>query len=200
MNSKGLGVGQAFTFIVLAVTFSLVMLFGYKSISGLLVQGEQIELVQFQKDLQNSIKVLYTDFGTVREEQFRLPGKYTQVCFVDMDFEDLDTNLDLDNANINLQDNPALQNKDAVAYSVWDDAQTARSNAGNPADTYTGYDAVEYNVFLQPAGLFKVFHIKIKDDAQGERGFLCLPIREGQFSLRLEGKGDHTELGEVVRG
>src|SRR3989344_8239986 len=100
MNSKGLGVGQAFTFIVLAVTFSLVMIFGYKSISGLLVQGEQIELVQFQKDLQNSIKVLYTDFGTVREEQFRLPGRFTQICLVNMDFKD---NMDL------------LQNADAVA-------------------------------------------------------------------------------------
>ena len=106
MNKRGLGVSQAFTFIVLVITFSLVMLFGYKSIAGLLVKGEQIELVQFQKDLENSIKVLYTDFGSVREEQFKLPGKYTQICFVDMDFTG-----EMD----------GLEILDAVAFSVWQD-------------------------------------------------------------------------------
>ena len=175
MNKRGLGVSQAFTFIVLVITFSLVMLFGYKSIAGLLVKGEQIELVQFQKDLENSIKVLYTDFGSVREEQFKLPGKYTQICFVDMDFTG-----EMD----------GLEILDAVAFSVWQD-----SEPGTDFD-YDGYNSVDYNVFLQPVGLFKVFRIKIGDDGYGKRGYLCLPIQEGQFSLRLEGRGDHTMLNE----
>jgi len=45
MNKKGLAIGQVFIFIVAAITFALIMIFGYKAISGFISSGEEVEFV-----------------------------------------------------------------------------------------------------------------------------------------------------------
>ena len=208
MNRRGMGVGQAFTFILVVLTFSLITIFGYKIIGELLGKGEKIELVQFQKDVESSIKLLYTDFGSVREEEFRVPGKFTQVCFVDMDFPAVVAGANGKWMVPSGQDTAmdSLKEIDPIAYNLWQDARAARSDAQNTntLEPHTGYDSVEYNVFLQPPALFKVYRIRMGDIPASDeapvikRGFLCPPINHGTFSLRLEGKGDHTELSESI--
>ncbi len=84
-NKKGLGIGEVFVFIVAALTFALIMIFGYKAIIGFLQSGEEVAFVQFKTNLESSIKRIYTEYGSVRVEQFTLPAKYSQICFVDLD-------------------------------------------------------------------------------------------------------------------
>ena len=164
INKKGMGVGQVFLFIIAAITFSLIMIFGYKAITGFIDSGEKVAFVQFKTDLESSIKRIYTEFGSVRIREYRLPLKYEQICFVNLDAQ---ANSDL------LAINPE-------AYSVW-----KRAN-----DDRRGYEEENINVFLIPPSdvPIKVFRIRMEND------FLCPPIFNGRFSLLLEGRGDHTRL------
>jgi len=163
-DKKGLGVGQVFVFIVAAITFAMIMIFGYKAISGFLSSGEDVAFVQFKTNLESSIKRLYTEFGSVRVERFTAPSKYEQICFVDLD-SDYD---------------PELCKFDQVGCTVWEES--------------SGYESSDENVFLKPSAPVKIKVHKISIDPDVGRNFLCANIESGFFTIVLEGKGDRTEL------
>ncbi len=165
-DKKGLGIGQVFVFIVAALTFAFIMIFGYRAIVGFLQSGEEVAFVQFKTGLESSIKKIYTEYGSVRIETFTLPAKYRQICFVNMD----------------ASFDQALCAFDQVACSVWQNS--------------AGYDTVDENVFLKPSApvKMKAYKISINPDLAEGKNFLCIPIKQGSFSVVLEGKGDRTEL------
>lgn len=158
INKKAMGVGQVFVFIIAALSFALIMIFGYKAIGDFLTQGEKVQFYQFKTDIETAVQRIYTEYGSVRVEQFNTPGDYEQVCFVDLD----------------APYNEELCQFDQYACDVWKDAGS--------------YDGADENVFLKPAApvTLKVYNIQMEHD------FLCLPISKGQFTVVLEGRGDHT--------
>lgn len=182
INKRGMGVGQVFIYIVAALTFALIMIFGYKAISSFISSGEQVEFVQFKNDLESSIKKIYTEYGAVRKVTFTLPGRYSSICFVDMDYNNIE------------QERQQLCAANGIACDVWEEAANA------PQHGKKGYDVVDENVFLTPIAPvpIKVHTISLaREDNEGNvkpLGFLCLPIVNGMFSLTVEGKGDHTEI------
>ncbi len=126
MNKRALGVGQVFIFIIAALTFAVIMVFGYRAIADFLQHGEKVQLYQFQTDLENSIQRIYSEYGSVRVEQFHTPGNYEQVCFVDLDapFQE------------------ELCRFDQYACEVWKDAGS--------------YEVMDENVFLKPPAPLKI--------------------------------------------
>ena len=166
MNTKGMGVGQVFIFIISAITFALIMIFGYQSVSQFIESGEEVAFVQFKTSLENDIKKIYTEFGSARINQYSLPNEYEQICFVDMDAEYTTAS-------------SSLCQQDPVACSAWEDSE--------------GYAKEEENVFLRPVAPvpIKVYEIKIEE----EEDYLCFNITNGGFELYIEGRGDHTVLG-----
>ncbi|MBI4980007.1 hypothetical protein HZC30_00450 [Candidatus Woesearchaeota archaeon] len=189
MNKKAMGVGQVFIYIVAAISFALIMIFGYKAINSFLQSGEQVQLVQFKTDLESSIKKVYTEYGSVRVEKYRIPGNFEQICLVNMEYPATPEEID------------DLCKENVYACKVWEDAVAAQKlSEADPANyPKDGYDSVDENVFLTPIteGLtqLKVYRISIDQDAdEVEEGFLCEPIKKGSFSLVLEGKGDHTQI------
>ena len=176
-SKKGMGIGQVFIFIITAITFALIMIFGYKIITEFMEKGELVEYTQFKGELESSIKKVYTEYGAIRTPTFDPPVKYKQICFVDVDVEY----------------NEKLCEYDIDACTVWEEV---REDNVLPGETY--YDKVQENVFLKPISLkmpsIKVFKISVDPKEVGEEGFLCEDIVKGSFSLVLEGKGDRTEL------
>ncbi|MBU0470168.1 MAG: hypothetical protein KKA62_01345 [Nanoarchaeota archaeon] len=166
-NKKAMAIGQVFIFIVAAITFALIMIFGYKAITGFLKSGEDVAFVQFKTSLETSIRKIYTEYGSVRVSKFTLPSIYEQVCFV----------------NLDAAYDPELCKFDQAACSVWEDAK--------------GYDSVDENVFMKPTAPVKIKVHQIGIDPDEGTDFLCVPVRQGFFNLVLEGKGDRTELSSV---
>lgn len=180
-KKRGIAIGQVFVYITAAITFALIMIFGYKAVQDFLQSGEQVAFVQFKTSLESSIKKIYTEYGSVRVERFTLPAEFSQICFVDMDAEY----------------NKALCQYDQVACSVWEDA----SSLTGPDNEKGGYDAVDENIFLQPVvpnipkiKSYKISVSKEYGSKKGEEGFICIPVKKGVFSVVMEGKGDRTEL------
>ena len=183
MNKKALAIGQVFIFIVAAITFALIMIFGYKAIAGFISSGEDVAFVQFKTSIETSVKKIYTEFGAIRVEQFRAPAKYTQICFVNMDFDG---------------DMEGLKDVSLTAYDAWETAKDDRNQRRRNDPNYNGliYSNADQNVFLKPAATapIKVHQITINED---QDGFLCEPIRQGSFTVVLEGRGSHTDIGRA---
>lgn len=180
-GKKGMGIGQVFIFIMAALTFALIMIFGYKAISGFLDSGEQVEFVQFKTGLEKSVKQIYTEYGSVRIKDFNLPEKHEQICFVNMDYEKAGINNEMEE----------LCAKDAFACDMWEQARDEG-----------GYGSVDANVFLKPsAGVpIKVFKISVVDiETEEAVGYYCTDIKNGQFTIMIEGKGDRTEISAAPK-
>lgn len=177
MNKKALGVGQVFIFILVVLTFGLITIFGYKAVTGFLEKGEQVQFVRFKTDLESAVKRISTDYGSVRTEDFRLPGKFSRVCFVDMDYLATDEEIG------------ELCQYDELACEVWRDARQANQAGAS------GYDSVDDNVFLTPSApvSLKVFKLRM---GNGE-GFSCGAVSGGKFTLRMQGGGSYALVSLV---
>ena len=134
-SKKGLAIGQVFVFIVAAITFAVIMIFGFRAITDFLNTGEDVSFVQFKTSLEKEVKQIYTEYGSARIVQFYPPTEDEQICFVNMG-ADYDAE---------------LCNKDPIACSVWKDSE--------------GYGSVEENVFLRPVApvKLKIYEIEINN-------------------------------------
>jgi hypothetical protein len=177
-GKKGLGIGQAFIFIVAALTFALIMIFGYKAINDFISSGEDVEYVQFKTRMEGSFNKLYTEYGSVRIEEFHPPVRHKQVCLVDVDYKE-------ENVQEQIY---KLCLKDQIACDVWQSA----------LDDDYGYSNIEQNVFLKPSGdhPVKVYRMKLVDEYGEKVGFLCEDIFKGRFTFVLEGKGNYVEVNK----
>mgnify|MGYP001618121185 FL=1 len=188
---RGVGVAQVFIFILAAVSFSLIMIFGYKAISSFVSSGEGVQLVKFKTDLESSIKKIYTEYGSVREERYKLPSGFQQICFVNLEYSP-------DSPGEKDQIITSLKKENFRAGVALEEAYSAQKEG---KDSSLGYEKVDENVFLAPLreGLtqIKVYRISIGDysNPEGkELPYLCIKVDSGSFSLILEGKGDRTKI------
>jgi len=85
MNKKAQVFGQVFVLIIAAIVFLLIIFYGYRAITGFTERSEQVALVEFETELESSVKQIAIDYGSVKKLELSLPGKYKQVCFVDLD-------------------------------------------------------------------------------------------------------------------
>ena len=180
---------MVFVFILAAVTLALILIFGYKSISGFLEKGEDVTFIRFKTDLESSIKKIASEYGAVRIQEFNPPLNYEKICFIDTNFYFLNL---IPGDPSPIEDLCADENM-PLACDVWNDALTAHENGED------SYESVE-DVFLKPLApvKIKIGKISIADSTGLPIGYLCPVIRGGSFTLQLTGKGSHTEISEVT--
>jgi len=172
LHKKAVGIGQVFIFITAAITFALIMIFGYKAVADLMETGEDVEFNAFKNNLELSIKDINSNYKSVSLPDFMVPGKYDRICFVD-----LETETTFENCMTDLENNPG-----AYACDVLEQAGGKYQNA-------------DENVFLEPRAPYAIKVHQIKLDSS--QPFLCVPITNGRFKLRLEGLGDSTKISLI---
>ncbi|MBI2208021.1 fibronectin type III domain-containing protein [Candidatus Woesearchaeota archaeon] len=79
---KGQMIGQVFIYLVTLLLVSFLLFYGYRTISAFNEKTDQVSYIQFKNDLQNTIKTLSLDFGSVKVKQFTVPDNINAVCFV----------------------------------------------------------------------------------------------------------------------
>src|SRR3989338_5220138 len=168
MNRKGLGVGEVFIYILAAVTFAVIMLFGYKAVNSFLESGEEVEFVQFKNDLEDSILKIYSEYDAVRVKNFYVPGDYRQICFVDFEVPYI----------------PSCTGE-VIACAAWERVSDRLAGEADDDKKAEILATVEENVFLTP--LQEHPRIKAQDIRCAEgAGICCFPIVNGRFELQLE--------------
>jgi hypothetical protein len=181
-KSRAVVIGQVFIYIIAIIVFAVVLIFGYQAISGFLEKGEKVAYVTFTTDLQNTVKNVYSDVGTVviynDKNPFPVPSQYQEVCFVDLDMTA------------------------PVSSSSFCQRKPIICDAWETANDKGGYAAGDQNVFLEPRGLspIKVYRIALDADNDGsftdDDGYLCLNVTYGRIDMRLEGLGDRTLISK----
>ena len=185
LGSRAQVIGQVFVYILAAVTFVFISLFGYKAVTQFVSHSEGVEFLSFKSSLEKSVKDVYTEYGAVREMTYNLPASYSEICLV---------NLEKKFSETDLHGEDGLCKHNALACSV---ASELTGDAGE-----AGYGMFDQNVFLTPTSNYPIklyrFTLCEGDCTGSDIPFLCTPISAGRFSLVLEGKGDHTEISLPV--
>lgn len=166
-----------FVYIMAAIVFVVIVVFGYKAITEFVSKGERVAFVSFKADIEEAVRSIASDYGSVviynAQNPLRVPGRYERVCFIDVD------------------KSPPIR-CDVVLNPIICDAWKTAFDAG-------GWSASEANVFLEPLGMLpiKVYRLRVDTNSNGvedsaDGGHLCFGTASGRIDIRLEGKGDHT--------
>jgi hypothetical protein len=160
--------GQVFIYIMAAVIFGLVMIYGYKAISTLVSRGNDVALIQFRADITSAIQRISSS-SDARRLELSIPSKFRQVCFVD--------SYERDRRAPGFDESPPAQRPadlDAVIYDSW-------------------ADRAPQDVFLLPSSEFQIFAGNIEI---APPHYLCVNVISGRIALRLEGRGDHALVSQ----
>ena len=162
--------GQIFIYIIAIVVVGLIIAYGYSAIKGFSERGEEVEYLTLKTGLENSVKSIVSDYGSVKRPDIDIPGKYEMVCFVDKALRDGS------DATAICQRRPGEDERyyQPIVCSAW---QTGRSNA-----------------FLIPDGSesFDIGNIVM----EGGKPFICMDVVNNRINLQLTGLGDRVEISE----
>lgn len=172
---------QVFIYLLAAIIFTMVLLFGYKAIGNIMETSEYVSLIDFKTKLETNIDQISTSHDT-NIYYYNLPSKYDEICFIDMSKSE-SCNFDERGVCYNnfCGNSPSVYKANGVVCDAWE------SNTSQ-------------NIFLFPMAGIDISTGPISIDADGDGGddgLLCLDISSGQFSLKLEGRGDKTKISLV---
>jgi hypothetical protein len=78
-------IGQIFIFIIAAIVFVLVLMYGYSAITNFLKSSEQVSLIEFKLSLRSGVEQIKPDFGSVRKLVLYVPKRFHTMCVVSSD-------------------------------------------------------------------------------------------------------------------
>jgi hypothetical protein len=163
---------QIFVYIIAIVVVGLIVVYGYSAIKSFSKRGEEVEYITLKTSIENAVKGIVSDYGSIKRPDIAMPGKYTMVCFVDK--------AKSGGASVTPICDPNIPDGDRyyepIVCSGW---QTGRSN-----------------VFLVPDGSenFDVGTIVI----EGGYPFKCFDVVNNRIRLQLKGLGDKVEISEYA--
>jgi len=167
--------GQVFIYIIAIVVVGLIVAYGYSAIKGFTQRGEEVEYITLRTGLENSVKSIISDYGSIKRPDMDIPGKYEMICFVDKSRSG-----DAQNTAMCSPQQGLDSFHQPIACSGWK----------------TGRD----NVFLIPDGSesFDVGTIMISNEGKPYSGqpFVCLEVINNKIRLQLKGLGDKVEVSE----
>ncbi|MBW2963901.1 hypothetical protein KY363_00435 [Candidatus Woesearchaeota archaeon] len=168
--------GQIFIYILAVVVVGLIIAYGYSAIKGFTEKGKQVEYITLKTTIENSVKGMVSDYGSIKRPDISVPGKYTMVCFVDRSRSG-----DASSTAMCTSTSGAEEYFEPVACSGW---QTGRDD-----------------VFLIPDGSesFSVgatLEITNTGKAYSGQPFICFEVVNNKIKLQLESKGDRVVVSE----
>jgi hypothetical protein len=164
-------IGQVFIYILAAIVFGLILLFGYRTVSGFMDRSEEIMLMELRHEVQTAVNAIASN-PDVKKKILHVPSDYERLCFL---------------GNIShcgfTEDDTCLCKGSLPCYGESpDDANALICDAWK-----SGQKA---NVFLWPmAEVEIVVRDIVMDDC-----YICLTPVNGKVELRLEGTGSATRI------
>jgi len=68
------------------IIVGLVLLYGYNAIKGFREKQEKVSLIETQKQIENTIKSMSSEYDSIKTERLQLPPNFKSICFVDKDY------------------------------------------------------------------------------------------------------------------
>jgi hypothetical protein len=170
-------INQLFVWIVVALVIGATVLFGVRSIGGLLEDKCSVDLIQFEDTLANTI-MLNNDFGSVNAQSIAMPCDYRIICMIDARSIDEQVSLQIKPEQVDV-----VRSFDTLMQSSVE-------------------DGVEENVFIAntdemiPAGYIPQLRLNEERDVTPNAPE-CVEISSGRLELIMEGLGRNTFIREI---
>lgn len=160
--------GQIFIYVIAAVIFAFIMLYGYQSLRDINDKSCKVGLISFKTDIENSIKGISSSLNE-EKRGYRLPANcgYDEVCFIDTAF------IPFVNGTPAICDQTNITESRPLICNAWKDGPLQ-------------------NVFTLPDGDLEINVGTIELDDH----YLCVKNRGGKVKLRLIGMGDRVKIIE----
>ncbi|MDO8740234.1 MAG: hypothetical protein Q7J54_01525 [Candidatus Woesearchaeota archaeon] len=158
-----------FVFMLALLVIGLVMIFGFKAISDLMVKSTEADFIRFKTALERDIGAISTEAGSSELLDLKLPVGYNQMCFVDDDL------IGSPSPPANL--NPIIKN--SISSGIQKNIFLIKSRAS--------------------AESFYVGKINIPDPDPTDSAnplFLCTDTSSGRVAFRITGRGNYVEISE----
>lgn len=75
-------ISQVFIYVITLLIVALVLFYGYRAISIFKEKADQVSFLQMKNDMENAVKSVSVDFGTVKTREIPLPQNINEVCIV----------------------------------------------------------------------------------------------------------------------
>ena len=158
------------TYVLAAVLFGLIMVFGYNAVVTIRASGDQVSLVQLKTGVEGAVHKMSLETGrSIEPYEFLSPGGFTQICFLSSDYirktpaENMLTKLNT------LKTKSSCKDKNIIIDSA---------NSG-----------ATKNMFLFPGTTsFDIGRIEVDNGCQ------CMEILSGKITFRLQGKGNSAKV------
>lgn len=169
--------GQIFIYVIAVVVVGLIVAYGYSAIKGFGQRGEEVEYITLRTSIENSVKAITSDYGSIKRPDISIPGKYEMICFVDKSRAG-----DAGSTDICTSRSGSEDFYQPIACSGW---KTGRDNA-----------------FMIPDGSesFDVGTITIRNEGEPYAGqpFICFEVVNNKIKLQLTGLGDKVEVSKYT--
>jgi hypothetical protein len=83
-RKKGQIAGEPLLYILAALVFGGVLLFGISSIGGLRQRSAQVDIIEFKTHITDDISSLSKSFRDTKKQTYNLPSGYKELCVVDL--------------------------------------------------------------------------------------------------------------------
>lgn len=80
---KGEIEAQSVLYVLSLIIVAFILLFGVRSIMTLNDTTTDISTVKFKSSLEKTVNYVKGSTGTIKQEEYYVPGSFTQICFVD---------------------------------------------------------------------------------------------------------------------
>ncbi len=165
-NKKSQIYGHIFIYILTIIIVAFILIYGYTAIQNFRDRTEQIVNIKFNNDMNNAVKGLIGDYGSVIKKEIEVGDDIKQVCFVET-VENFD------------KQNPQAINSEGFLITL---DPIIKDSISSNADK---------NVFLVGKTVKKSFYIgKISVDAD----VMCVTPLNNKIVLRMESLGDHISI------
>ena len=170
MRKKSQVSGQVFVYVLSAIIFAFIMLYGYKAISSFIDKGEDVKLIQLRTDLTTSIKKISTS-SDVRKLELIIPSTFDKLCLINS----YPSGVDGTESSGSDLGNPSSSHYNPLIFNSWK-------------------DEVQQDAFLVPHTDFQIYIGKMQIDTSIHNKWSCFNIVNGRVELRLEGLGDGAKV------
>lgn len=162
---KAQTISQVFIYILTIIIFGVILLYGYNSIRNMSQRADQVLLIQLKKEMVNAIEK--TDYGSVTKQELSLPGRFNEICFIDLDYSNPSITDICDSGHPDYQ---------PLVCDSWEDKAPENMFLIKDKATIESHD---------------IGNIKI-----GSPYYDCIKAVQGKVTIKLEGKGKYVELSE----
>lgn len=171
---RGQLANQVFIYALAAITFGLVLIYGYNAVQSIQEKSNYVALVELKSELETTVDEIAITQNVKEWRNTNMPTGYDKLCFIDM-------RLDYESG---YGDKCRDGSYPKVVCNAWK-------------------DNVSSNVYLVPMAdvAFKTVPVELVNRSKypnPRQGVLCLDVTSGVLKLKLTGKGDRTVVEELI--